>query len=352
MVSQAPRQLLIRPQDVTPSRDDLEVIGAFNPGVAEHAGEVVLMVRVAERPRERREGFTALPRWEAGHVVVEWRADDELEPLDPRVVRSKADGLLRLTFTSHLRVMRSRDGLAIHESDVSRFLPRESWEAFGVEDPRIVRIEDRYWITYVAVSRHGAATALASTQDFLAFDRHGIIFCPENKDVILFPNTIGGQFVALHRPAPAHPFSRPEIWLARSPDLLHWGDPAPLYGGTADWETDRVGGGAPPLQTEAGWLEIYHASRKSSVAGQVGAYAAGALLLDLDDPRRVVGRTPRPLWEPDAAYEVSGFVPRVAFPTGLLATGDCLRVYCGAADTNTAVAELALHEVLSSCVRS
>jgi predicted GH43/DUF377 family glycosyl hydrolase len=250
-----------------------------------------------------------------------------------------------------LRVVRSRDGYAIDEWDVSRLVPLEPWEAFGVEDPRIVKIDDRYWVTYVAVSRHGAATALASTQDFVTFHRHGVIFCPENKDVVLFPEAIRSQFVALHRPAAAHAFSRPEIWLARSPDLVHWGSHVPLHGGTADWDADRVGGGTPPLKTEAGWLEIYHASRRPDVAGQVGAYAAGALLLDLDAPSRVVGCTPRSLWEPDADYEVSGFVPRVAFPTGILARGDSLRVYYGAADTNTAVVELSLDEVLSSCVR-
>lgn len=350
-ISNLLRHLLIRPQDVTPSSDELEVVGVFNPGVAEYEGEVVLMVRVAERPRERRKGFTALPRWESGRVVVDWLADDELDLLDTRVVRRKADGLLRLTLTSHLRVMRSRDGRAVDAWGISRFLPREPWERYGVEDPRIVKIDDRYWITYVAVSRHGPATALASTQDFLTFDRHGIIFCPENKDAILFPERIGGRYVALHRPTTAHPFCRPEMWLARSPDLFHWGAYEALYGGRVPWEADRVGGGSPPARTEAGWLEIYHASRRPDSAGQVGAYVAGGLLLDLRDPSQVVGRTKRPLWEPDAAFELSGFVPRVVFPTGIIARGDVLHVYYGAADTSTAVAVLPLEQVIASCSR-
>jgi len=352
MIARLFQQLLIQPQDVAPSDDALEVIGTFNPGVVLHGGEVTLMVRVAERPRARRTGFTPLPRWQAGRVVTEWAADDEIEPLDPRVVRRKADGLLRLTFTSHLRAMRSPDGRSIQEWDVSRFLPREPWEEYGVEDPRIVKIGDRYWITYVAVSRHGAATALASTQDFLTIDRHGIIFCPENKDVLLFPEAIGGAYAALHRPTTAHPFCRPEMWLAKSPDLFHWGSHQPLHSGRDAWEADRVGGGAPPLRTEAGWLEIYHASRRPQAAGVVGAYTAGALLLDLEDPSRVLGCTRQSLWEPEAPYELTGFVPRVVFPTGIVARDDRLQVYYGAADTSTAVAELPLADVISSCVAS
>jgi predicted GH43/DUF377 family glycosyl hydrolase len=343
------QQLLIQPGDIAPSSERLEVIGTFNPGVTELGGNVVLMVRVAERPRRRREGFAALPRWEAGRVVVDWVPDDQVELIDPRVVRRKSDGLLRLTFTSHLRVMRSHDGRAIHEWDVSALVPHEPWEEYGVEDPRIVKMDDRYWITYVAVSRHGAATALASTRDFLSFERHGIIFYPENKDVVFFPERIAGRYVALHRPTTAHPFCRPEIWLAKSPDLVHWGAHQPLHGGTAQWESDRVGGGTPPLKTGAGWLEIHHASRRSGVAGQVGVYSAGGLLLDSDDPSHVVGHTRQPLWEPDTNFELSGFVPRVVFPTGIIARGNVLQIYYGAADTTTAVAEFRLDEVISSC---
>lgn len=349
MIPRLRQQLLIQPHEITPSSEDLEVIGTFNPGVAEHAGGVVFLVRVAERPRETRKGFAGLPRWEEGRVVVDWMAADHLEWIDPRVVRCQADGLLRLTFTSHLRVVSSRDGREIHHGEGPRLAPSEPWEEYGTEDPRIVKIDDRYWITYVAVSRHGAATALASTRDFATFERHGIIFCPENKDVVLFHQRIGGRYVSLHRPTTAHPFCRPEIWMAESPDLIHWGRHRPLHGGLAAWEADRVGGGAPPLKTEAGWLEIYHAGRKSRATGQVGAYAAGALLLELDDPSRMIGGTREPLWEPEASFELAGFVPRVVFPTGALVRDNVLQVFYGAADTSTAVTWLPLDEVLACC---
>lgn len=339
MIQRNLQQLLIRPEDITPSDEALEVIGAFNPGAAAYDGDVVLLVRIAERPREQREGFTALPRWETGRVRTDWIANHQIDALDPRVVRHSETGLLRLTFTSHLCVVRSSDGRSIDLWNVARLFPEAEWEEYGIEDPRIVHLDGRYWITYVAVSRHGAATALASTEDFVTYERHGIIFCPENKDVVLFPERIGGQYVALHRPTTAHPFCRPEMWIARSPDLVHWGAHRPLHGGSALWESDRVGAGAPPLKTDAGWIEVYHASRRSGVAGQVGTYAAGVMLLDLEDPSRVIAWSRQPIWEPEAEYELSGFVPRVVFPTGIVARDDTVQLYYGAADTFTAVVE-------------
>jgi len=344
-------KLLLRPEDVAPSADDLEVIGAFNPGAIAVDDGIVLMVRVVERPRERRAGFTPLPRWEEGRVVVDWVADDELELLDSRVVRRQSDGLLRLTFTSHLQMFHGPDGRSIERAG-TRLLPETRCEAYGVEDPRITRIDDRFYVTYVSVSRHGAATALASTDDFVSFERHGVIFCPENKDVVLFPEPIAGQYATLHRPTTAHPFCTPEIWLARSADLIHWGNHQPLAGSRADWESDRVGAGPPPIRTDRGWLAIYHASCQNDSAGQVGTYSAGAMLLDLDDPSRVLARPAEPILLPQAEFEQQGFVPNVVFPTGVVCRGDMLSVFYGAADTHTGVVELSLAELLDSLLLS
>src|SRR3954454_14976418 len=194
-VSRLSARLLLRPDDIPPSRDDFEVVGVFNPGAVRTGDEVVLLVRVAERPRERRPGFTGLPRWDpAGGLTIDWTPDAELEPLDPRVVRRKADGLVRLTFLSYLRVVRCGDGQAVEGVTEVCFTPQSEAEEFGVEDARITPLDGRFWFTYVAVSRHGAATALASTTDFRTFDRHGVIFCPENKDVVRFPERIGGPY--------------------------------------------------------------------------------------------------------------------------------------------------------------
>lgn len=338
---------MLRPSDLEPSHDPLEVAGVFNPGAVAFGDGVMLMVRVAERPRERRAGLTGLPRWEeASGVVVDWVPDEELTALDPRVVERKVDGLVRLTFTSHIRTMFSRDGHTI-ESAGAWLVPETEHEAFGVEDPRITRIDDVYWITYVAVSRHGAATALASTRDFETFERHGIIFCPENKDVVLFPERIGGEYVALHRPNAAMRFSRPGIWIARSPDLVHWGRHEHVHAGAAPWETGRIGAGTPPVRTEAGWLEIYHGNARAKAERGVGVYSAGALLLDLDEPQRVIGQTDEPVIVPETEFERDGFVPNVVFPTAIVERGGSYLVYYGAADSAVGVLELSKNTLLA-----
>jgi predicted GH43/DUF377 family glycosyl hydrolase len=342
-------RLLLRPEEFPASRDDFEVVGVFNPGAVRVADEVVLLVRVAERPRERRPGFTGLPRSDpAGGLTVDWVPEEDWEPVDPRVVRRKANGLVRLTFTSHLRVVRCGDGRAVREITDVTFRPQNETEEFGVEDPRITPLNGRYYFTYVAVSRHGPATALASTVDFRTFERHGVIFCPENKDVVLFPEIIRGAHTALHRPVCGTPFTRPEMWLARSPDLVHWGAHAPLAISGGGWQSGRVGAGPPPIRVPDGWLAIYHGNRSASQPGDVGTYYAGAVLLDADDPAKVLRWTIEPFFVPEAEFEMSGFVPNVVFPTGLLHVGNRLLVYYGAADAATAVAEFAVRDVLDA----
>ena len=349
MIRRIDTRLLLRPEGLPPSDDRFEVVGAFNPGAVRTEDEVTLLVRVAERPKERRAGFTGLPRWDAElGLTIDWVPDAELEPIDPRVVRRRADGLVRLTFISHLRVVHCGDGRAVREVADVTFRPEGELEEFGVEDPRITPLGGHFYFTYVAVSRHGPATALASTADFQTFERHGVIFCPENKDVVLFPEPFETDFAALHRPVCGTPFTRPEMWVARSPDLLHWGSHAPLAVAGGDWQSGRVGAGTPPIRVEDGWLEIYHGNRQPSRPGEVGAYYGAALLLDPEDPTQVIGQSAEPLLVPEAEFEVSGFVPNVVFPTGVVRDGGSLLVYYGAADANTGVVELSEEEVLGT----
>jgi predicted GH43/DUF377 family glycosyl hydrolase len=345
-------RLLLRPEDVPATREDFEVVGAFNPGAVRRAdGEVVLLVRVAERPRERRPGYIALPRWDPSDgLTVDWTPDDELEPIDPRVVRKRADGLIRLTFASHLRLVFCGDGRAVRSVSEVALFPEGEVEEFGVEDPRITEIDGRYWITYVAVSRHGPASALAWTEDFRTFHRSGVAFCPENKDVVLFPQRVGGLYAALHRPVCGNPFTRPEMWFAASPDLRHWGAHRPLNLQGGDWRSGRVGAGAPPIRVNDGWLEIYHGNRQPTRPGEVGAYYGAALLLDPDDPARVLRASAEPFFRPEADFETRGFVSNVVFPTGVVRDRGNLLIYYGASDAFTAVAEFAEDEVLASTV--
>jgi predicted GH43/DUF377 family glycosyl hydrolase len=349
LVKRRYEKLLLSPGDLKPSSDQLEVVGTFNPGAIEAGGEVILLVRVAERPVERRSGYIASPRWIPGEgLTIDWHAEESVDILDPRVFRLKSSGLVRLTFISHLQVVRCGDGRQLASIPDVRFMPESDLEEFGVEDPRITELDGRYYFTYVAVSRHGAATALASTLDFQTFERHGVIFCPENKDVVLFPDKIHGQFAAIHRPNAATPFCRPEMWVARSSDLVHWGNHEPLHGGDADWETGRVGAGTPPVRVPGGWLEIYHGNRQPTRPGEVGTYSTGVLLLDHDAPARVLKRARSSIFEPTSDFERHGFVPDVVFPTGIVERDRSYLIYYGAADSCTAVVEFDRDELLGT----
>jgi predicted GH43/DUF377 family glycosyl hydrolase len=349
MLSRLFNRCLLCPDDLKPSRPDLEVIGVFNPGAVTYQDGVMLLVRVAERPREQRKGYTGLPRWSAdsNELVIDWVSNEELSFVDPRVVQIRETGLLRLTSISHLHAVFSRSGRSVDSISGVRLEPAEPYEEFGVEDPRITWIDGAFYITYVAVSRYGAATALASTRDFRSFLRHGIIFCPENKDVVIFPEKIRGRYVAFHRPNPATGFSRPQMWMASSPDLLHWGGHQHFLGGGDPWNQGRIGAGAPPYKTPSGWIEIYHGNDRGLGDAGIGKYSAGLLLLDAEAPSRVLA-TSGSIFVPETNYECTGFVPNVIFPTGLIDQGETIFVYYGAADTCTAVVEFSSQEILDA----
>ena len=370
---------LLRPADVPPRFERFEVVGTFNPAAVEFDDGVALLIRVAEQPAETRKGHVALPYWDWRReaVTIDWLREDEIEPIDPRMVRIKSSGRIRLTFLSWLLVGFSRDGLTVDSFGEAAFLPAGPYETFGVEDARLTRIGERFYFTYVAVSEHGVVTSLASTTDFKSFERHGIIFCPENKDVVLFPEKIDGHYVALHRPSIESHFGVPEIWTARSPDLSHWGGHRRLLGAEVEWATAKIGGGTPPIRTDRGWLTLFHGHMKKGTGSEptdvnaarnrgsevpvplfqqagegVGEYAAAALLLDLDKPERVVGFSAQPVMAAEEDFERSGFLPDIVFPTGLVRRGDHLLVYYGAADTATGVAQYTLNDLLGTVTQA
>ena len=330
----------------------MRVVGCFNPGAAVRDGEVILLVRVAEEVIERRDGLLPSPRIDShGRLVVDWLAADHYDLGDPRVYARRKDGRLRLRFISHLRVVRCGSGrTADPRAGGGVILPEGPYEEYGIEDPRITRIGATYYITYVAASRHGVVTCLMSTSDFESFQRHGIIFCPDNKDVVFFPEKVAGRFLALHRPMPAMKFSTPHIWLARSPDLRDWGAHEQLTSealASDDGHSDRIGGGTPPIRTDHGWLTIYHGAEKSPQDPGVGVYTAGALLLDGQHPERIVAHL-NPIMVPTEPYEPRGFVDNVVFPTAVVEEDDHYLVYYGAADENVGLTAFAKDDLLAA----
>jgi predicted GH43/DUF377 family glycosyl hydrolase len=241
-----------------------------------------------------------------------------------------------------LRLARSADGINFDIEGTPALGPANDVETFGIEDPRISLIDGTYYITYVAVCPHGVTTSLASTKDFKSFQRHGIIFCPENKDVMLFPERIDGKYYTLHRPV-SPLFKRQDIWIAESPDLRCWGNHRPLLAPDEDcWDQVRVGGSAVPFRIAQGWLEIYHG------VGRDSRYCLGAVLLDADRPWKVIARAKKPIFEPQTDYEVSGFYGNVIFTCGLLFEQDKLKIYYGAADTVICYAELPVQDVFEN----
>jgi predicted GH43/DUF377 family glycosyl hydrolase len=339
---------LLTPAMVRPSRPELQVVGVFNPAVTRHESNVLLLLRVAEAPARLSAHEVAAPTFNAASGQLEvhrWRIDREgMDASDPRTI--VVDGETWLTSLSHLRVARSTDGIRFDVESDPAMSPASELESFGLEDPRITQLGDTYWINYTAVSPHGIATALASTRDFRTFDRHGIIFPPPNRDVTIFPERIGGRYAALHRPMPEG-LGEPAIWIAWSSDLTAWGDHRVVARARRDaWDNAKVGGGAVPLRVQAGgqdaWLAIYHGVSRSPLE-----YSLGALLLDVRDPARVIARSREPILKPETKYEREGFFGGVVFSCGALAEGDTVRVYYGAADGVTAVADLSLDEILS-----
>ena len=354
MIERQFTRCLLSPGDFSPSRDGLEVIGVFNPGAARLPdGRIVLMARVAESPIDQREGFHALPSWSAeGELNVEYLPEDQDILVDPRKVVRAADQLMRLKFVSYIRTFVLDAAGAAIEGELAPLTCQGLYETFGVEDPRITLIDGTYYITYVSVSEHGAATSLATTTDFQTYERHGVIFCPENKDVMLLPGKIDGRFIALHRPNTFQRFCKPEMWLAASPNATHWGGNRFVWSGRYAWDNDRIGAGVPPVWIDRdgwrGWLEVYHGSRRATKKGEVGAYMAGLLLLDPEDPARVIGHTPEPIMGAQEAWEMQGFVPNVVFPTGVVEDGERWLVYYGASDTHVGVTAFSLQDLLGA----
>ncbi len=336
---------LITPAQVRPSRPDYEVIGAFNAGAALVNGATVLLVRVAERPLQTEIGWVVCPYLNAEGTITLLRVrldDPNYDTRDPRVVRHLPTGNVFLTSMSHIRCAHSADGVHFSVDD-QPFLQAETiYEAFGVEDARITAIDDVYYINYSAVSELGIATGLAVTPDFQTVTRQGIIFPPSNRDVAIFPRKINGLYACYHRPMPGD-FGAYSIWYATSPDLIRWGDhKVVVQGSQSGWDSGRVGGGAPPIWTERGWLSIYHAADRTQ------RYCLGAFLADHDDPAREIARTETPIFIPETPYETGGFFPNVVFTCGATVVNETLRLYYGASDETVALAEAPLTALLDA----
>lgn len=337
---------VITPEMVKPSAPGFRVRGVFNPGATLYNGEIILLLRVSE-DCEAREGFAAVPtvhiendigRPEIFEVALD---DPDVRLKDTRgVVYKDRDYLSTM---SHIRLARSSDGVNFIVEDEPFLFPSNASEVYGVEDARITKIEDTYYINYTCVSQNSWATALAVTGDFKKVGRRGIIFHPENKDVSIFPEKIKGRYCALHRPNNSG-FGKPSIWFAESPDLIHWGNhrcvlqPRHTY-----WEEMKIGGGPPCIKTPEGWLQIYHAKGHNQI------YSLFTLLLDLHNPYKVLKQSEEPFFKPEKEYEKEGFFGNVIFSNGIVEMEDGrLLIYYGAGDESTCLVETTVEDLMNT----
>lgn len=335
---------ILRPQDVKPSLDGLEVACLLNPGVFRFQDKTWLLVRIAERPRQKEHLISTPildPLAEHGITIFEVSLDDPaLLYEEPRSFKHK--GRLFLTTLSHLRLASSDDGKHFQIEESPALLGEGALESYGIEDCRVTRIEDTFYLTYTAVSPYGIGVDMISTTDWQQFTRHGMILPPTNKDCALFPEQIGGSYFILHRPSSLGPGGS-FIWIATSPDLIHWGEHQCIAQTRPGmWDAARVGAGASPIRTPEGWLEIYHG------ANEENRYSLGALLLDINDPAQVLARSKEPIMEPMMEYEKTGFFANVVFTNGMVVHVDELTLYYGAADKVICGATLSIREILHS----
>jgi len=251
---------------------------------------------------------------------------------------------------SHLCAARSENGLdgwridqtPSFQPDPANY-PEELW---GIEDPRIAYLEEfgRYAVAYTAFSRGGPGVALALTSDFRNFERYGLVMQPDDKDAALLPRRIDGNFALIHRPVAD---SGAHIWMSFSPDLHNWGGHKPVLrarkGGW--WDANKVGLSPPLIETERGWLMLYHGVR-STASGAL--YRIGVALLDLKAPDICLLRGDSWIFGPEAPYERQGDVGNAVFPCGYTigADGDQLNVYYGAADTSICLAQGSVRRLL------
>ncbi|TFB11202.1 glycosidase [Candidatus Marinimicrobia bacterium MT.SAG.2] len=311
-----------------------------------------------------------------GNPILEPRGDDweSVAVFNPSAVYK--DGKIHLYYRAvgEYHPYTSRLGYAVFDKDLN-LLERQSepamipdakmWER-SLEDPRVTEIEGDLYLTYITtptpsppsavrkrlgipMPEHSAhpRTALAKIKKFNEFERYGIItpYGADERDVVLFPEKIGGKYAMLDRPAnwvgEEYGTSGPSIWFATTDSIgQKITDHKLVMKAEAEWEGNKLGAGPPPIRTESGWLLIYHGVDDSKV------YRAGAALLDLEEPWNVIARTGESVFEPVEDYEKYGDVPNVVFPEGMVVVDETLIVFYGAADKVCCAASVNLDEFI------
>ncbi len=348
-----------------------EIIGTTNPAAVRMPnGDVVLYVRVIENLKKYKDDdFFYSPRFEG-----ENKSKIVLDKFPKKEITSKSnlgflfkDGTKRITYISYLkRVVLDKTGFNIKFIEKGISFPCLSWDGeLGIEDARIVRIGKLYAMTYVALTRESnISTSIAISNDCKKWYRRGIIFEEQNKDVVIFPEIINGQYIALNRPEGNFEFSPPHIWISYSKDLENWGRSRPfILSGKGKWDSERIGAGPPPLKTDKGWLFLYHGVMMREIKSfflfniikkilgmkiKIESYSIGAVLLDLKNPNKIIAKAEGPIISPRLKTEKENIVKKeVIFSTGLLWDLNLkdLLIYSGGGDEVVTVKRVSAGEI-------
>ena len=300
----------------------------------------------------------------------------------------RAAGQLR-PFHCYIGMLDSDDGVHFrHVSDQPVFTPEMAGSAYGsVQDPRVAKIDGRYYMTYAFrpyawnSNPTGVGVPHSTEPTFPGFSgkpeenmtRSGIAVSDDrvhwrhlcwatpqemdDRDVILFPEKIDGRFALLRRPlqfvGPQYGTDYPGIWICFSEDLEHWTEPQLVIKPEFEWEDNRIGGASPPIRTEQGWLVLYHGVGNVDRATRRVCYRLGAIMLDLDDPTKVIARPDHFLMEPETYYERFGlYIPNVIFPTANIVKDGLLYLYYGVCDTAISLATVPLDELVAHVMQA
>ncbi|MEA3223296.1 MAG: glycoside hydrolase family 130 protein [Thermodesulfobacteriota bacterium] len=257
---------------------------------------------------------------------------------------------------SHLTLAGSLDGINFDIDkkpwiEPSRNPIYEPYERLGVEDPRITLIDGTYYITYTAFGPYGVRIGIGKTTNFKKFERICLATEVDNKDGVLFPEKINGEYVMVTRPGGLGG-QRGDIWISFSPDLTYWGKSRVLMHHTSGggWSSGKIGASTPPIRTRRGWLLFYHGVRQTG-SGRI--YRVGAMLLDLEKPYIIKGYSKHFILGPEEPYERIGDVPNVVFPCGaILEKDNKIKIYYGVADTAIAMATADMEDIINLCLNS
>jgi beta-1,4-mannooligosaccharide/beta-1,4-mannosyl-N-acetylglucosamine phosphorylase len=252
---------------------------------------------------------------------------------------------VNMRFTLHTGF--SRDGIEWEIKPAPLVMQSDDAEVFVTDqsyDPRLTRIDSTYYLTWCNAAPSGPAIGLATTHDFEHFRQLENPLPPANRNCVIFPRKVGGEYAIYHRPSDRGHTPFGDIFYATSTDLVRWGRHRFVFGPATGWQSLKVGPGPHPVETDEGWLLIYHGVWQSCNGF---LYYVGGALLDLDQPWKVRYRTQDYLLAPTETYERVGDVPNVCFPSALVIEGDLVRLYYGCADTCISLAEAKLTDVIA-----